>query len=258
MSNRANTNIVVCDDFDAASRHVASRIANAIATTPKIVLGLATGSTPVGTYRELVHLHHEGKLSFANVTTFNLDEYIGLGPEHPQSFRSFMQQQLFDHVNVDARRTHVPNGLADNPATEGKIYEDSIVAAGGIDLQLLGIGSNGHIAFNEPGSPRDSRTRAVDLTPSTVEANSRFFDSIDDVPKLAITMGIGTIMEAKQIILMACGQGKAEAVARSIEGSVDESIPASHLQLHGDVTYVLDIQAASKLSAIDTIVNRDV
>jgi glucosamine-6-phosphate deaminase len=244
----ANPKIVVYEDPDSASQQVAQIFANAIKVNPGIVLGLATGSTPVGTYRVLRQMHRDAKLDFSGITTFNLDEYIGLGPEHPQSFRAFMQDQLFDHVNVDPHRTHVPSGLTDDPAIEGESYEAAIASAGGIDLQLLGIGGNGHIAFNEPGSPATSRTRAVDLTTSTIDANSRFFDSIDAVPRQAITMGIGTIMEAKQIVLMACGEGKADAVALSIEGKLDESMPASRLQQHGDVTYVLDSKAASKLS----------
>lgn len=243
-----STNIVVCEDSDSASRYVAKIIADAIGSNPRIVLGLATGSTPIGTYRELVNKHRDEDLDFSQVTTFNLDEYIGLGPEHPQSFRAFMQEQLFDRVNLDAQRTHVPSGMASDPAAEGVTYEAAIASAGGIDLQLLGIGGNGHIAFNEPGASAESRTRAIDLTPSTIEANSRFFDSIDQVPRTAITMGIGTILEAKRIILMASGDAKADAVAKSIEGDVDESMPASALQRHREVTYVLDSKAASKLS----------
>jgi glucosamine-6-phosphate deaminase len=239
--------IVVCRDADAASGKVAEIIADAIRSQPKTVLGLATGGTPVGTYRELVRMHREDGLDFSHVTSFNLDEYIGLGPDHPQSFRHFMQQHLFDHVNIT--QTHVPDGLATDLALHARAYEENIRLAGGIDLQILGIGSNGHIAFNEPGSAADSRTRAIDLTPDTINANSRFFDSIDEVPRHAITMGIGTILEAKEIVLMAMGQGKADAVKRAIEDDPDVSHPASWLQHHDQVTFVLDRDAARQLAS---------
>lgn len=239
--------IVICDNSDIASHKVAQMIADAIRSHPRSVLGLATGSTPVGTYRELVRMHREDGLDFSNVTSFNLDEYIGLGSDHPQSFRRFMQQHLFDHVNI--RKTHVPNGLATDIALHARAYEENIRIAGGIDLQILGIGSNGHIAFNEPGSAVDSRTRSIDLTPDTINANARFFDSIDEVPRHAITMGIGTILEAKRIVLMATGNGKADAVKRAIEQDPDVSHPASFLQHHHDVTFVLDHDAASELAS---------
>ncbi len=240
--------MVVCQGAEEASRRVAGMFAEAIRANPRIVLGLATGGTPVSTYRELARMHREEGLDFSTVTTFNLDEYVGLGPDHPQSFRHFMKQHLFDHVNVDPARTYVPDGLATDIAAHAERYEERIRDAGGIDLQLLGIGSNGHIAFNEPGSPADSRTRAVDLTDDTIHANARFFNSIDEVPHHAITMGIGTIMEARQIVLMATGDGKAEAVRRAIEGEADPSHPASLLQRHDHVTFVLDDAAASGLA----------
>lgn len=240
--------LVVCDTPEEAARRVAERIAEAIRSQPDIVLGLATGGTPVGVYRELIRMHREESLDFSQVTSFNLDEYVGLGPEHPQSYRSFMQQQLFDHVNIEPSRTHVPDGLAADVEAHARAYEAEIEAAGGIDLQLLGIGDNGHIAFNEPGSPPDSRTRRVDLTEETIQANSRFFSSIDEVPRHAITMGIGTILEAKRIVLMATGERKAEAVARAVEGPTDPESPASQLQRADDVTFVLDKAAASDLS----------
>jgi glucosamine-6-phosphate deaminase len=241
--------IEICPDADATSLRVAEIIAAAIRSNPQIVLGLATGGTPVGTYRELVRMHREQGLDFSGIRSFNLDEYLGLGPEHPQSFRYFMQQHLFDHVNVDPSQTHVPDGLAVDVDAHTRDYEQQIRAAGGIDLQLLGIGSNGHIAFNEPGSPADSRTRAIDLTADTITANSRFFDSIDQVPRHAITMGIGTILESKQIVLMANGEGKADTVARAIQSDADPSHPASLLQKHGDVMVVLDAAAAKRLIA---------
>ena len=245
--SRVSPTVVVCDQADQAALLVAERIAESIRAKPEIVLGLATGGTPLGIYRELVRMHREESLDFSNVTTFNLDEYVGLGPKHPQSYRFFMQQQLFDHINIKPSNTHVPNGLASDIEAHAREYEASVRAAGGIDLQLLGIGENGHIAFNEPGSPADSRTRRVDLTEATIEANSRFFSSMDDVPRHAITMGIATILDAKRIILMASGKRKANAIREAIEGPINESCPASQLQRSGDVTFVLDAAAAAQL-----------
>lgn len=250
MSGKTTTpDVVICNDPSAAALRVAAIIADAIRAKPGIVLGLATGGTPIGVYRELVRLHREAGLDFSSVTTFNLDEYVGLGPEHSQSYRQFMRDQLFDHVNVDMANTHVPNGLAADIATHAVEYESMISDAGGIDLQLLGIGRNGHIAFNEPGSAPDSRTRQVDLTDQTIQANSRFFDSIDQVPRHAITMGVGTILEAKRIVLMATGDGKASAIEQAIEGPLDPMNPASQLQRNSGVTFVLDNAAAKNLKA---------
>jgi len=246
--NRNRPRIVICPDPLAASREVAQIIAAAIEAKPDIVLGLATGGTPVAAYRELVRMHREQGLDFSELTSFNLDEYIGIGPEHPQSFRYFMQQHLFDHVNVTPSQTHVPDGRGTDVEANARRYEDEIRAAGGIDLQLLGIGTNGHIAFNEPGSPASSRTRAIELTTETIQANSRFFDSIDQVPKHAITMGIGTILESKRILLMATGEGKADTIERAIHGDADPSHPASLLQRHDEVTYVLDEAAAKRIA----------
>lgn len=240
--------IIICETPEQAARRVAQIIAEAIHENPRVVLGLATGSTPVATYRELVRMHRGEGLDFSQVTTFNLDEYLGLGADHPQSYRAFMQQHLFDHLNVRRERTHVPDGLATDLQAHAREYETRIREAGGIDLQLLGIGDNGHIAFNEPGSSPESRTRVVDLTEETIEANSRFFSSPDEVPRQAITMGIATILEAKRIVLMATGIKKADAVARALSGVVEEASPASQLQTHRDVTFILDAEAASQLS----------
>jgi glucosamine-6-phosphate deaminase len=247
MNTPFKPRIEVCVDDEATALQVAQHISAAIQANPKIVLGLATGGTPVGVYRELVRMHRQDGLDFSGVTTFNLDEYIGLGPDHPRSYRYFMRQQLFDHVNIHAANTFVPDGLAADIALHAKAYEQRIAAAGGIDLQLLGIGGNGHIAFNEPGSTAVCRTRQIELTAATITANSRFFASEDEVPRTAITMGIGTILEAKQIVLMATGLGKADAVQQAIEGRVDEQNPASFLQHHANVIYLLDRPAASKL-----------
>ncbi len=240
--------VVIRPDAMAASKFVADQLAQTIRSSPHCVLGLATGGTPIETYRELIRMHHQEGLDFSGVTTFNLDEYVGLSPTHPQSYRHFMQQHLLDHVNVDPTRTHVPDGLASDLQKLARIYEQQIADAGGIDLQLLGIGHNGHIAFNEPGAAPESRTRVVPLADQTIDKNSRFFDSIDEVPRTAVTMGIGTILEAKQIVMLATGQAKAEAVRRAIEGAADPSHPASLLQMHPHVTFVLDASAASRLT----------
>lgn len=247
MTNVDSPHVVVCSNAVEASLATAKLIAEAVAAKPKIVLGLATGGTPVGAYRELVRLHKEQGLDFSAACSFNLDEYIGLASDHPQSFRYFMQTHLFDQINIDPQATHVPDGLAEDIAIHARDYEQRIRDSGGIDLQLLGIGNNGHIAFNEPGSAVDSRTREVDLTVNTIDANARFFESIDDVPKSAITMGIGTIREASRIVLMATGEAKSNAIQAAIEGPCDPANPASLLQGHTDLTFVLDEAAASKL-----------
>ena len=230
-----------------ASNRVAERIAEAINHQPNCVLGLATGGTPVKAYQRLIAMCRAGEVDFSAVTTFNLDEYIGLSEEHSQSFRHFMDQHLFEHVNLRRESTFVPDGLAADIDLHCRQYEERIRHAGGIDLQLLGLGHNGHIAFNEPGSAVDSRTRLVDLTQETIEKNSRFFDSIDQVPTTAITMGIGTILESRKIVMAAFGDDKAEAVKKMIQGPVTESHPASFLQTHADVTVILDSGAASLL-----------
>jgi glucosamine-6-phosphate deaminase len=232
-----------------ASRAAAEIFAKTIRASPRCVLGMATGGTPIQTYRELISMHQQDGLDFSAVTTFNLDEYVGLSPEHPQSYRRYMQQHLFDHVNVDPTRTHVPDGLAVDLVAAAAEYEARIAAAGGIELQLLGIGHNGHIAFNEPGSPRTSRTRVVELSRQTIEKNSRFFDSIDQVPRQAVTMGIATILESHRIVMLALGEGKSEAVRLAVQGEPGEQHPASLLQGHPNVTYVLDDAAAGGLSS---------
>jgi glucosamine-6-phosphate deaminase len=239
--------IQVFPDSVGASRAVAEIFAKTVRASPRCVLGMATGGTPIQTYRELIRMHQQDGLDFSAVTTFNLDEYVGLGPEHPQSYRYYMQQHFFGHVNLDAARTHVPDGRAVDLLAAAAEYETRIVAAGGIDLQLLGIGHNGHIAFNEPGAPRASRTRVVELSRQTIEKNARFFDSIEQVPRQAVTMGIATILESRGIVVLALGEGKAEAVRLAIEGESDEQHPASLLQGHPRVTFVLDDAAAERL-----------
>ncbi|MFO0816568.1 MAG: glucosamine-6-phosphate deaminase [Pirellulales bacterium] len=239
--------VIIEKDSAAVSRRAASFIARLIRRKPACVLGLATGSSPVGAYQELIRMHREEGLNFTRVTTFNLDEYVGLAPTHPQSYRTFMQQQFFDHVNLPANQTHVPDGRALDFETASREYELRIREAGGIDLQLLGIGSDGHIAFNEPGSSLGSRTRLKTLTSETIRDNARFFGSEDLVPRLAVTMGVGTILEARRCLLVAMGEGKAKAIRETIEGPVTSQITASALQLHRDVVVVIDESAASQL-----------
>ncbi|TWU58278.1 glucosamine-6-phosphate deaminase [Rubripirellula reticaptiva] len=230
------------------AEYTADVFAAAIKSNPKIVLGLATGSSPIGCYQRLVERSRGGEFSFAQATSFNLDEYIGLDADHPQSFRHFMQSQLFDLIDIRPSNTFVPDGKCPDVAKHVANYELKITEAGGIEIQLLGIGTNGHIAFNEPGSAADSRTREVSLTRQTIESNSRFFPSIADVPTTAITMGIGTILEAKQIVLIATGAGKAKAVAEAIEGPMTIDCPASLLQSHPNVIFVVDQAAGSGLT----------
>lgn len=239
--------VIVCADPESASQKTAELISNAVRMRPRIVLGLATGGTPIDMYRRLALMHEQDGLDFSGVTSFNLDEYIGLSADHPQSYRMFMQQKLFDNINIKSENTFVPDGLAADPKQHAADFESSIAKAGGIDLQLLGIGQNGHIAFNEPGSTADSRARVIELTTATIQSNARFFESENEVPKTAITLGIGTILEAKRIVLLATGNSKATAIHRALEGKPDISHPASLLQKHDDVTFVVDEAAGSLL-----------
>ncbi|MBE6949442.1 MAG: glucosamine-6-phosphate deaminase [Ruminococcaceae bacterium] len=235
---------IIIDTPEKIAEKAALRYVELLSNKPDAILGLATGSTPVGLYNELVKLNKEGKISFKNVTTFNLDEYVGLEPTHDQSYRYFMNQHLLSHVDVDMEKTNVPSGIN---LDEAASYDSKISSAGGIDLQLLGIGNNGHIGFNEPGTPFGSETHLVDLTDSTREANARFFASIDDVPTQAVTMGIKTVMNAKSIILIALGKAKAEIIKATLQGEVTPEVPASILQLHPYVEVYLDHEAASLL-----------
>ena len=240
--------VSIAKDYDEMSKRAAGIIADAIRNKPNLVLGLATGGTPVGCYKELIRMHKEEGLDFSRVVTFNLDEYIGLQPTHPQSYRYFMDENLFRHVNIKMENTHVLNGLSNDSPKTCKEFEEAIKGAGGIDLQLLGIGANGHIAFNEPGSPFDSRTRVVSLSERTIKDNARFFKSIDEVPRQALSMGMGAIMDVRKIILLASGAGKAEAIVKSVEGPITTEVPASILQRHPDCVFTIDKEAASKLA----------
>ncbi|GAA6151556.1 glucosamine-6-phosphate deaminase [Pseudoteredinibacter isoporae] len=243
--------IVIKENRYEASSFAAETIAMQLQKKPNSVLGLATGSTPTLCYEQLIRLHKEHYVDFSAASSFNLDEYHGLSPDHPQSYRYFMQQKLFDHINIDISNTHVPDGLNENPIQACADYENEINAHGGIDLQLLGIGRNGHIGFNEPTSGLQSRTRIKTLTQSTTHANSRFFGDEEFQPELALTMGIGTILEAKKILLLAFGKEKSAAVQTMIEGALSAYCPASALQLHPDAIIVLDREAASRLEHIE-------
>ena len=234
-------------DYKDMSRKAANIISAQVITKPNCVLGLATGSTPIGTYDQLVEWYNKGDLDFSEVTTVNLDEYKGLPRTNDQSYYYFMHQHLFDRVNIDPERTNVPNGMEPDAEKECGRYEELIRSLGGVDLQLLGLGHNGHIGFNEPGEAFEKETHCVDLTESTIEANKRFFASADDVPKQAYTMGIKTIMQAKKILIVVNGENKADIVERAFFGPVTPEVPASILQLHNDVTLVGDEAALAKI-----------
>ncbi|WP_040209965.1 glucosamine-6-phosphate deaminase [Clostridium polynesiense] len=238
--------ITVVKDYDEMSREAAEFMAQTIKEKNNAVLGLATGSTPEGLYSELIKKYKNGELDFSNITTINLDEYVGLKGDHPQSYRYFMNDKLFNHININKANTYVPNGLAENIEEECRNYDKRIEKLGGIDIQLLGIGNNGHIAFNEPEEELSASTHLTGLTQSTIEANSRFFDSMEEVPKTALTMGIGTILRSKKILLVASGESKAEVVAKMVSGKITTKVPATMLQLHSDVTLIID-EAAAKL-----------
>lgn len=241
--------VVLKRNYDEVSREAAILVARMVRRKPNCTLGLATGGTPRGLYQQLVRLHREDGLDFSRVTTFNLDEYLGLPPSHPESFHYFMRSHFFDHVNVPAVNIHIPDGTITGDF-DGycAAYEETIRRAGGIDLQVLGIGRNGHIGFNEPTSSLASRTRLKALSLETMEDNRRFFAKDSAMPQCAITMGIGTILDTRRVILLATGKAKAKAVARAIEGPVTSSVSASALQLHADVTFILDEEAASELT----------
>lgn len=239
--------VIIERDAAAAAATAADFIARLVRQKPSAVLGLATGGTPIGCYDVLIEMHGRGELDFSRVRTFNLDEYVGLPPEHPQSYRRFMQERLFDHVNLDPANCRVPDGMADDLAEACEAYEASIRGAGGIDLQLLGIGRDGHIAFNEPGSSLSSRTRVKHLTIETIRDNARFFDDPESVPRMAVTMGVGTILDARRCLLLATGKGKAAVIRAAVEGPITASVTASALQWHRDVVTVLDEAAAAEL-----------
>ena len=239
--------IYECADYSAMSRQAANIISAQVILEPQCVLGLATGSTPIGTYEQLVEWYKKGDLSFAGVRSVNLDEYRGLSAEHDQSYRYFMQTHLFDHVDIRRENTNVPNGMAEDPAAECARYDQIIRDLGGIDLQLLGMGHNGHIGFNEPTDYFPLGTHLVDLTQSTIEANTRFFHSVDEVPRQAVSLGIGAIMRARQVVLIATGPDKAQAIHDSVLENVIPQVPCSILRYHPNAIFLLDREAASLL-----------
>ena len=230
--------IIIAENYEKMSRAAADLIAAQILVKPNCVLGLATGSTPIGAYENLVKRYENGELDFSAVTSVNLDEYCGLDETNDQSYRYFMNDHLFNHVNISKEKTFVPNGMAEDYEAEGKRYDALIDSLGGIDRQLLGIGHNGHIGFNEPADHFPVGTHPVALNEKTIQANARFFATIDDVPKSAITMGIRAIMQAKKVLLIAGGADKAEILKKALLGPVTPEVPASILQLHGDLTVI--------------------
>ena len=242
--------VLILNSAELAIVRTAEIISQTIVRKPSAVLGLATGGTMVPLYRSLLETYRETNLSFRKVITFNLDEYIGLAPDHPASYHAYMRDVLFNHVDIDIANTHLPRGDAADLDAEAERYEDVIESVGGIDVQLLGIGQNGHIGFNEPTSSLTSRTRVKTLTASTINANRKYFEDDVALPKFALTMGIGTILETRHCVMLAIGSNKAEAVRAAIEGPVSAVCPASALQLHPKATVVLDKAAASKLTLL--------
>jgi glucosamine-6-phosphate deaminase len=236
--------IIEANDYQEMSQLAADYIINLVKENPNLTLGLATGGTPKNTYKLLIADHKNNGTSYNSISTFNLDEYIGLAPEDVNSYHYYMNQALFKHIDIKSQNIFIPNGLTSNIERECKEYEAKIAAHGGIDLQLLGIGANGHIGFNEPGTSFHSNTHVIDLAPSTREANARFFDSKDDVPNQAITMGIASIMASKKILLLVSGEGKSNTLKRLLsEEGPDESFPASILKKHPHVTIIADKKA---------------
>ncbi len=233
--------IIKVPSYEKLSRQAANIISAQVILKPNAVLGLATGSSPIGTYAQLIKWYEKGDIDFSNVTTVNLDEYCGLSPENEQSYRYFMNTNFFNHINVDMSRTNVPNGMAEDPVRECARYDALIDVLGGIDIQLLGIGHNGHIGFNEPDSAFEKTTHVVELKASTIEANARFFEDKSQVPTSAITMGIKSIMNARKILLIANGKDKKEILEKALFGPVTPTVPASILQLHPDLTVICNV-----------------
>ncbi|MBQ7294311.1 MAG: glucosamine-6-phosphate deaminase [Clostridia bacterium] len=240
--------VIVCNDYEEMSLRAAKLVASQIILKPNCVLGLAKGSTPIGLYDNLVKMYEEGEIDFSDVTSFNLDEYYPLSPDNDQSYRYFMNKHLFDRVNIDIKRTHVPNGLAEDTDAECLRYEGMINAVGGVDLQILGIGQNGHIGFNEPDANLNTITHLTDLTKSTIDANSRFFEKREDVPTKAITMGMASILKSKKIVLLASGRSKAAVVAELLKESINTNVPATLLNVHNDVVLICDKEAYAGMS----------
>ncbi len=241
--------IVLSDTYRDMSRRAAYIVASQIILNPRSVLGLATGDTPLGLYRMLISMYWAGDLDFSGITTFNLDEYHGLSEESPYSYHFYMKQNFFQHINMKEEQWHIPRGTTENVEEECRLYDRAIENAGGIDLQILGLGVDGHIGFNEPDEKFEGGTHLVELQESTIRANARFFPSLEEVPRFALSMGIKTIMKAKKILLLASGASKAGAIYEALRGEVIPELPASILQLHPDVTCILDKGAASRMEA---------
>lgn len=243
--------ILVCKNYDEMSKRAAQIIASQITLKSNSILGLATGSTPIGMYKNLVKMYENGELDFSDVKTFNLDEYYQLSRDSDQSYYCFMHDNLFNYINIKEENINIPNGMNEDVEAECRNYDQAIKNIDGVDIQVLGIGNNAHIGFNEPADAFVRYTNLVDLKESTIKANARFFDSINDVPKKAVTMGIGSIFAAKKIMLLASGEGKAEAIYNTVHGDVTPQVPSSILQFHSDVVLILDEAAASKLNKED-------
>lgn len=239
--------VILKEDNRGMSLEAAEIVSDRIRKNPDIVLGLATGSTPLGLYRELIRMHRESGLDFSRITTFNLDEYLGLPPTHEQSYHYFMRKNFFDYLNIPRNAVHIPDGMTRDPEATCARYEEEIERAGGIDLQILGIGSNGHIAFNEPGSSLGSRTRVKTLTEKTCRDNVRFFKADEKIPAYALTMGVGTIMDARELLLLASGPAKADAIRSAVEGPITAQCPASIVQMHRKAIILIDRSAGAKL-----------
>ncbi|MEE8135302.1 MAG: glucosamine-6-phosphate deaminase [Gemmatimonadales bacterium] len=243
--------VVINRDYEQMSKVASQIVVEVLNAKPNAVLGMATGSTPLGLYQELVRLHKEEQLDLSRVTTFNLDEYVGLHMDHPQSYHYFMREHFFQHVNIPPQNINIPSGTTSNYPAFCEWYEQRIAQCGGIDLQILGIGSDGHIAFNEPTSSLSSRTRLKTLSKQTIDDNARFFERREDVPVYAITMGVGTILDARKLVVVASGKAKARAIAQAVEGPLTSMVTASAIQLHRDTTVVVDEQAAAELTMRD-------
>lgn len=232
--------VIRVKDYDEMSEKACAFVTERLKQRNDLVMGFATGSTPEGLYQRLIEKYRKQEITFKDVVSFNLDEYIGLDKDHPNSYYYFMREKLFDHVDISFDNVNIPNGVASDLEAECQAFEAKIKQAGGIELQILGIGGNGHIGFNEPGTPFTSRTQVVDLASSTIKANSRFFDSIEEVPTQAVSMGIGTIMESKEILLLASGETKRDAITAVLRGDITEDVPATVLQKHPNVTIIAD------------------
>ena len=243
--------VIIVENYEEASQEAAKIFINQVKEKPNSILGLATGSTPVRMYELLREDHEKNHTSYKDVKSYNLDEYFGLDASHPQSYHYFMYKNLFDHININPENIHIPNGMTDDVDAECERYDELIKEAGGVDIQVLGIGNNAHIGFNEPTINFEKGTHLVQLEDSTIEANSRFFDNIEDVPKKAITMGVGSIFKSRKIMLIATGENKAEAIYNTVYGKVVPEVPASILQFHSDIVLILDKEAAKLLKEED-------